>query len=58
MWDMPEPSLEPNETPMLICPVCGDELNPDDTIVRSIGGRIIGCCMCLDIVSAEVALDF
>lgn len=43
-----EPSLEPNEKPMLTCPVCGSELNRADKVYKKIGGSIVGCQYCMD----------
>ena len=52
-WDMPEPSLEPKEEPMYLCPVCGEELNFDDKVYRNCGGTVIGCQHCVDVDDAE-----
>lgn len=52
-----EPSLEPRETTMLRCPVCGDEINRDDKVICDLNGVVIGCQWCLDIKYAEDVLE-
>lgn len=47
--DCPELPLEPKETPMPVCPVCGEEC--EDFFVNW-KNEVIGCDCCLSKVSA------
>ena len=56
IYDIPEPRLEPEEEPMLLCPVCGCELNYDDRVYVK-GDVVIGCENCIMESDAESELS-
>ena len=44
------------DDPQYDCPVCGAELGFDDAVYRDGDGDVIGCCECVESVSAGAAL--
>ena len=44
------------DDPQYYCPVCGAELGFDDAVYRDGDGDVIGCCECVESVSAGAAL--
>ena len=58
MWNIPEPRLDPpEEGTRWRCPVCGEELNYDDTVYVNCAGNVVGCCCCLDEEAAVETLE-
>lgn len=48
-FNIPEPSLDPPEPHIPVCPICGEET---DTFYTDYKGDVIGCDCCIQEVNA------